>query len=62
MHPQTQENYECAMESGMPNSFLAKNVHLQRNGRRFEEGEKFSSVCGHGDVNSLNIIAVIIDV
>lgn len=61
MHPQTQ-GYECAVESGTPNLFLTKSVHLQRNGRRFEVGKIFFSMFGHGDVNSLNITAVNIDV
>lgn len=61
MHSQTQEDYGCAVKSGTPNLFLAKNFHIQRNGRRFEEGKKFFSVFGHDDVNSLNITAVNID-
>lgn len=49
------------MEAGTPKLFLANNAHPQRNSRRFEEGKKFSSVFGHGDINSLNITAVNID-
>lgn len=55
MRPQT--HYECAVESGTPYLFLAKNGHLQRGDRRFEEGEKFSSAFGHHDFNNLNITA-----
>lgn len=56
--PQTQEYYEFVMESEASNLFLSRNIHLQRNGRRFEEGKNFFSVFGNGDVNSLNMTAV----